>query len=115
VPLAAALAEVKAQLQGIVSVAVFEATAPAAPAALDSRAVFTSLALTAAAAPMLPSTPLSAPPPLLEAFDPYRWGLLASLHYRDIAQRPRDRRRCFICLRLMIRSLSGELQCPRCY
>jgi hypothetical protein len=55
------------------------------------------------------------PPPHAEAFDPYRWGLLASLQYRDIAHRPRPRQRCYICRRMMIRSLSGELQCPRCY
>ena len=74
-------------------------------------------ALTLTAAVPLPPAPSGTPlgTPMLYAFDPYRWGLLASLHYRDIAQRPRDRQRCFICLRLMIRSLSGELQCPRCY
>jgi hypothetical protein len=108
-PLATALADVKAQLQGILSVAVFQAAAQPESAALARSVVLANLATVLP--PAVPGTPL----PLLDVFDPYRWGLIAALHYRDVDRRRRDPERCFICLRLMVRSLTGELQCPRCF
>ena len=73
------------------------------------------LALAAATAATVPPPAPGMPVPFAEAFDPYRWGLIAALHYREVVRRRRDPERCYICLRLMIRSLSGELQCPRCF
>jgi hypothetical protein len=113
-PLGQALAEIKSQLQGILAVAVFEAAPKTEAAVLDKSLVLARLAQGAAALPLLTAQP-GTPPPLLQVFDPYRMGLIAALHYREVVRRRRDPERCYICLRLMIRTLTGELRCPRCY
>jgi hypothetical protein len=111
-PAVAGVADIKAQLQALLSAATLEAAAQGAPA-LGKSSLQTDLAFAAAgsgSAAMLGAA--------VTQFDPYRWGLVAALNYRTERRRQREQTpddgRCTVCHRLLVRTRAGVLCCPTC-
>jgi hypothetical protein len=106
--LVASVADIKSQLQAIMSVVVLE-TAAAEAAPLAKTALLPELE--AAAASTVPAGVFG---PGTETFDPYRWGLIAALNYRPVRRNMGDSGRCDVCGTLLTRTPNGTLRCPMC-